>query len=157
MSPAGGSCPECGAPSRDRLTCREQFERLLALEYEHPGAYGKVHFLTVASYNLQHPSGFTQPALDWLLDTLQRAIAKDLPPAEIRRIARVSLPQMGKITQKPKDGGAAAARVWSMTVADIPVGDPVEYTAAVRAWAGAVTGALQRSRDEERQPPSGTG
>jgi hypothetical protein len=44
-------CPECGAPGVSGTICWEMLELLAE------------HFLTVASYNLQHPTQFTEAAL----------------------------------------------------------------------------------------------
>ncbi len=47
-------CPECGAELPPGERCEERFNLCLALEYENPAAYGRVHHLTVACYMLQH-------------------------------------------------------------------------------------------------------
>lgn len=47
------TCPECGAPTGDGLTCWEQLGSILAWEYNDPALMAE-HFLTVASYNLQN-------------------------------------------------------------------------------------------------------
>ena len=57
-----GYCPECGAPSVNGTTCWEVLGALLAWEYDDPELQAE-HFLTVASYNLQHPAQFTETAL----------------------------------------------------------------------------------------------
>jgi hypothetical protein len=46
-------CTECGCAG-----CSAIFDELLALEFEHPEPYGRLHGLTVAAYGVQHPSRF---------------------------------------------------------------------------------------------------
>lgn len=49
-------CPECGAPLPEGGSCRDNFDALLALEWEIPGGPGEIaHFYAVGSYVLQHP------------------------------------------------------------------------------------------------------
>ena len=142
-----GACPECGAPARGGKTCREQFEDLLGLEFEHLESYGQVHFFTVACYNLQHPSGFNPPAIEWLVESLRKAVEEGVPPEEIRRMARRDLPRKGKITRVPAAGEITSSptRRWMMTVANIRTESAEEYTKSVRAWARAVLDDLQGS------------
>lgn len=53
-------CPECGAPRVHGMTCWEMLGLLIAWEYDDPDRRAE-HFLTVASYNLQHPASGTRP------------------------------------------------------------------------------------------------
>ena len=48
-------CLECGTRRVDGLTCWEQLGAILAWEWQDPELQA-VHFLTVASYTLQHPA-----------------------------------------------------------------------------------------------------
>ncbi len=54
-------CPECDAPIVNGMTCWEMLGAILAWEYHDPELMAE-HFLTVASYNLQHPAQFTGAA-----------------------------------------------------------------------------------------------
>ena len=56
------TCPECGAARVDGMTCWEQLGAIVAWEFQDSKLYAE-HFLTVASYNLQHPAQFTEEAL----------------------------------------------------------------------------------------------
>jgi Family of unknown function (DUF5946) len=56
------NCSECGALSRDGLTCEDRFHAILGLEREYP-ELAAMHFLTVAAYNIQHPAQFTPEAI----------------------------------------------------------------------------------------------
>jgi hypothetical protein len=51
-------CAECGAPRVSGMTCWEMLGAIIAWEYHDPALLAE-HFLTVASYNLQHPAQFT--------------------------------------------------------------------------------------------------
>ncbi len=46
----GPTCHQCGATG-----CRNLFDHLLALEFERPDPYGRLHALTVPAWFLQHP------------------------------------------------------------------------------------------------------
>jgi hypothetical protein len=80
----GATCPECGAPRVTSLACWEQLGLLLAWEYEDPELQAE-HFLTVASYNLQHPAQFTDEALARLCVVFIDHLDSDLAVEEIRR------------------------------------------------------------------------
>lgn len=52
------TCPECGARRVEGMTCWEQLGMIIAWEADDPELLAE-HFLTVATYNLQHPAQFT--------------------------------------------------------------------------------------------------
>ena len=62
MSNETMKCPECGAQSVNGLDCWQQLGQVLAWEWHDPELMAE-HFLTIASYNLQHPAQFTDDAL----------------------------------------------------------------------------------------------
>ena len=80
------SCPECGAPRLDGMTCWDQLGLLLAWEAE-DSALAAEHFLTVASYNLQHPAQFTDEALAGLRAAFVEHLDRGMAVVEIRRHA----------------------------------------------------------------------
>ncbi len=57
---------------------------ILAWEWQDP-ELAAVHFLTVASYNLQHPAQFTEPALAGLREQFIAHLDQGIPISEIRR------------------------------------------------------------------------
>jgi Family of unknown function (DUF5946) len=57
-----GTCPECGGPIVNGMTCWEQLGAIGAWEFQDPDLRAE-HFLTVAAYNLQHPAQFTDETL----------------------------------------------------------------------------------------------
>ncbi len=146
-SPAENRCPECGAPDRDGMTCREKYEAMLAHEFEHPQSFGAVHHLTVASYNLQHPGPFTAQALEWMRASLTSAVKTGEPPQEWRRRASKQFrgKDKPKVVRKPGDAQPAGQPTpphWTMTAADIPLDGPEVYIAGIQVWARAIVADL---------------
>ncbi|HEX2172318.1 MAG TPA: DUF5946 family protein, partial [Dehalococcoidia bacterium] len=86
MTETPGLCPECGAPPVAGLGCWEQFGAILAWEADDPDLRAE-HFLTVATYNLQHPAQFTDEALAWLRAALIERLDKGVAVEEVRRRA----------------------------------------------------------------------
>jgi len=132
-----GACPECGAPHLDGLACWEQLGRLITWEYEDDDLR-REHFLTVASYNLQHPAQFTDEAIAGLrgafVDYLDRGISID----EIRR--RASAATAGAVrVRRDESARKPVRRSWSMTIADVyGRGQPIAAAERVRRWAAAI-------------------
>ena len=139
-------CPECGAPQLPGNECLTCFHALLAFENERPHAFGAVHHLTVASYYLQHPTGYAFDVLrawrDVIADTLDgRASIRDL----LRRASREF--EGAKRAREP--GAVAPAwwpRMWPLTVQSVIVPDePPDvqtYVTHARAWAAETRRAL---------------
>jgi hypothetical protein len=129
------SCPECGADQRF-LTCADRLGLLLAWEVEDE-ALRAVHFLTVASYNLQHPAAFTHDAIAGLREAVCGYLDGRLSIAEIRRRA-------GRASRILRPGGPAAPRLraWPMTIDVVATpGNPTGAADRVRAWAATIRGA----------------
>jgi hypothetical protein len=139
------TCPECGAPRVDGLSCWEQLGAILAWEWQDP-ALAAQHFLTVASYNLQHPAQFTEGALSGLQRAFLDYLEHGLSVEQIRQ--RMS--QMAEGTTrvlKPESDRRSALRRWPMTIADVYISDqPVGAADRVKAWA-AVIGEELRKRE----------
>lgn len=123
------------------MACWEQFGAVLAWEASDPELAAE-HFLTVASYNLQHPAQF----MDGIRAELQKVYIEHLdhglPVAEIRR-------HIGKVAQgstrvlKKEAERHPVLRTWPMTIADVYLPDQPEGAAQrVRNWAAAIRGEL---------------
>jgi hypothetical protein len=83
-------CRECGAPRVEGLTCWEQLGMLIAWEADDPDLLAE-HFLTVATYNLQHPAQFTNEAVAGLRAAFVDRLDRGATVQEIRaRIGRAS-------------------------------------------------------------------
>lgn len=135
------TCPECGAPLKDGLTCQEQYEALLAWEYEYPAAYGAAHHITVTCYNLQHPAKFTPRALESMRSGLREIVEKHLPPQELRRRNATLFAGKEKVLRHLP--GAPVLRRWSRTVADIRTDSPEVYIMDINAWARAILAEIE--------------
>ena len=128
----------------DGFSCWEQLGALLAWEWQDP-ALAAVHFLTVASYNLQHPAQFTDEALAGLRAAFSEHLDQGIAVAEVRR--RVSSITEGKTrVRKPEADRRPVLRPWPMTIADVYLPDQPQGAAdRVRAWAAVI---CQRMKDE---------
>src|SRR5262245_36258301 len=79
-------CPECGARIVNGMTCWEQLGAIGAWEFQDPELLAE-HFLTVASYNLQHPAQFTDEALVGLRAAFIDRLDNGVAVAKLRRRA----------------------------------------------------------------------
>ena len=128
------TCPECGAPRVDGLACFEMFGQLLAWEVDDAELRAE-HFLTVASYNLQHPAQFTDDAIAGLRQSYVDYLDGGISLAEIRRRASAAF-DGAKRVRREKASIRPVLRTWPMTVADVHHGaDPHGAAGRVRAWA----------------------
>ena len=134
-------CAECGAPPVSGMNCWAQLGALLAWEWDDPALQAE-HFLTVASYNLQHPAQFTDDALAGLRSAFVERLDKGVGVKELRR--RAARGYEGKMrVLKPTSERRPVPRRWSMTIADVYLPDqPHAATARVRAWAAAIRAEL---------------
>lgn len=127
------SCPECGASKVLGMSCYEQLGAILAWEWSDP-ALSAVHFLTLASYNLQHPAQFTEEALDGLRAAFIDYLDHDVPANILRK--RVARSLGGKKVLKDKAAQKEVPRSWRITIADVYVPDrPEDAARRVRQWA----------------------
>ncbi|HEX2079999.1 MAG TPA: DUF5946 family protein [Longimicrobium sp.] len=131
------TCPECGAPRVDGLTCWEQLGMLIAWEADDPVLLAE-HFLTVATYNLQHPAQFTDEAIAGLRAAFVDRLDRGVSVQEIRaRIGRASAGSRRVLRRK--DGQRPVLKTWSRTIAEVYLpGRPQGAAARVRDWAAAV-------------------
>lgn len=137
MSP----CPECGAPARDGLDCREQLAWLIGWEQQDP-ALAAAHFYTVATFNLQHPAQFTPEALAGLRALFIEAVDGALAGPEVRRRAVAGGLGESKVL-RPEAERRPVLRAWPITIADVYLPDhPAGAADRVWAWARAVRAEL---------------
>jgi hypothetical protein len=116
------------------LSCWEQLGAILAWEWRDP-ALSAVHFLTVASYNLQHPAQFTDEALEGLRAAFIDYLDHDVPADILRKRVAHSLEGEKKVL-KDKAEQKVSYRSWRITIADVYVPDRPEGAAGrVRQWA----------------------
>ena len=128
------TCPECGAPDQAGLTCREQWEALLGLEFSDARTW-PAHFLTVACYQLQHPQTFrlTEAAREQLWRALENVVEQGQPVDEARRDVQHAFDGATRVRAK---GQAPIPRIaWNYTVADVYPLKPMAHVERVWAWA----------------------
>jgi hypothetical protein len=137
MQPHESRCLECGAPMVNGLTCWDMLGAIIAWEFQDPELLAE-HFLTVASYNLQHPAQFTEATLAGLWAVFIERIDHGLGITEIRR-------RVGKATAgatrvlRPEAERHPVLRQWSMTIADVYLPEQPQGAAErVRAWASVI-------------------
>jgi hypothetical protein len=144
------TCPLCHANLPPNQSCQDIFDQCLALEFEHPSAFGAVHHLTVLCYYLQHnlysPQGWLEGRR-----LLERFVQEGASPDEVRKQAGPRL-QSGKrswrVTGGEKEPGGedlpdeklpgVESLSWSRTIASLRLDDPQIYCAGVRLWAESV-------------------
>jgi hypothetical protein len=127
------------------MSCWEQLGALLAWEADDPELAAE-HFLTVASYNLQHPAQFTDEALEGLRAAFRDRLDIGVAVAELRRRASRRFEGPRRVL-KDASQRRPVLRQWSTTIADVYLpGRPEGAAERVRAWAGAV-------RRELGEPP----
>lgn len=134
-------CPECSASTVDGVACAEQFGAVLAWEQDDAELLAE-HFLTVASYNLQHPSRFTADALDRLRESLALYLEGELAVKDIRRRMATVFDGPRRVMVREHER-VVVARAWPLTIADVYCGGRAQGAAErVRAWAASVREAL---------------
>lgn len=84
------------------LTCWEMLGALIAWEYGDADLQAE-HFLTVASYNLQHPAQFSEATLAGLQAVFVERLDHGLGIAEIRRVGKAAAGAARVL--KPEPGG----------------------------------------------------
>jgi hypothetical protein len=114
---------------------------MIAWEWQDPELLAE-HFLTVASYNLQHPAQFTDDVLAGLRAAYIAHLDQGLPVAAIRR--QVSRLTEGKTRVLKKEAERHPVLCpWSMTIANVYLpNQPQGAASRVRAWAKAIRRAL---------------
>ena len=139
---ASAACPECGALPVTDLSCWEQLGAIGAWEWQDPALLAQ-HFLTVASYNLQHPAQFTDAAIAGLRELFIAHLGQGMAVVEVRR--RVAQRTAGSVSVlKPAAERRPVLRHWSMTIADVYIPDQPEGAAErVKAWAASIRAELQ--------------
>lgn len=135
------TCPECGAPTVEGMTCWEQLGALIAWEWQDPELRAE-HFLTIASYNLQHPAQFTDEALAELRAAFIERLDQGVPVEKIHRRMAHNFEGKRRVL-KDEAARQVTLRRWSMTIADVYLpGRPEGAAERVRRWAAAIRSEL---------------
>ena len=137
MADPPATCPECGAPAVAGLDCWGMLGLILSWEADDP-ALAAEHFLTVASYNLQHPAQFTDEALAWLRARYVERLEQGTSPVELRRRAAACFDGNTRVL-RPRTERRPVPRRWRLTIADVYLRDqPASAAERVQAWAAAI-------------------
>ncbi|HWU24291.1 MAG TPA: DUF5946 family protein [Candidatus Paceibacterota bacterium] len=142
-------CEECGAPLVNIDECREYLHEMIKWDFEDFAGVGKVHHLTVLSYNLQHPSTYSQKGLEDAKNSLEIFLAN--PEAfvehdERNRAALSSHVRDWKISGTSEDHGMyTTIPTWTMRASDVVQGGLPEYVENVKKWSRSIHTALQES------------
>lgn len=131
------SCPECGASRINGLDCFGQLGQIIVWEYDDPELLAK-HFLTLASYNLQHPARFTEVTIQELKTVFIDHLDKGLAIKEIRR--KLSKKFAGAIPiLQAKAQPNSYSHPWTLTINTVYLPDKPEGAAnRVRVWAKSI-------------------
>ncbi|MUM17295.1 hypothetical protein FZI91_19500 [Mycobacterium sp. CBMA271] len=138
-----GCCPECGATLPDSGRCWDRVHQLLEVEAQalQDSTDGRrAHFYAIATYQLQHPSRLTAPAVAELRVQLARMLTAEVPIAELREDVRRNVRGLKVTNPAPTDISHVDSRWprrWMITAADVVARPPTEYMVAVRDWADA--------------------
>jgi len=143
------SCNDCHAVYDNGADCESCFHALLAYENERPAAFGAVHHITVATYYLQHPAGYTREALDHWREVIGRALGG----ATIRELREFS----GKAfegSKRVREPGASPPdwwpSRWPLTVQSVFVPNTTpevdDYVDRAREWARSMIRALDAAQ-----------
>ncbi|WP_010275793.1 DUF5946 family protein [Paenibacillus senegalensis] len=127
------ACPLCGAVSTEGKTCEEIYHEFLALEFTDPD-YGRVHFLTVACYMIQH-EGYSDESYVWVESALRKYLQEGWPISMIREDAARG-PGRDKGVRRPADAPHLPKIAWSMTIADVAaqMHDAESYCRLIEQW-----------------------
>lgn len=137
----GPTCDQCGAPD-----CRPLFDHLLALEFDRPDPYGRLHAVTVAAWFLQHPEPAPAGSRGDHWAILHEWRRDGLPAVhELARRRRLANRHGGDLPPAREPPAPVPERVsTAVTIVDVagPVRDfPREgHEARVAAWIDAILG-----------------
>lgn len=110
------TCNKCGARLPTGNTCQSIFNEFMALEFTEP-SYGQVHFLTVASYMVQH-EGYSDEMYVWIQTALRKHLEEDYPTELIRQDMNRG-PGSTKGIRRPVNAPPLPKVAWTMTIADV--------------------------------------
>ncbi|MES2225772.1 MAG: DUF5946 family protein [Patescibacteria group bacterium] len=146
-------CSECGSSLRGVAACREYLNEMIRWDFEDFTGVGKVHHLTVLSYNLQHPSLYSSKGLEDAKSSLPEFLAnpESFKAHDERNRNRLSSDVRDwKITGTPDDHGSyATAPIWKIAAADIVREGLPDYVENVKKWALSVLHSLEESDNLE--------
>ena len=142
-------CPECGASLNGVDTCKEYFEKMLAWDFADFIGVGRVHYLTVLCYLIQHPSHYSTEGLKEAINLFKRVIENNLSDrllyqeeadtfSSTKRNWNVTGIQLnyGKYSQEIK---------WTITVDAVVKDGNKDYPGHVEEWANSIYEDLKKA------------
>ena len=130
-------CPECNGLLVNDLSCFEQLGQIIAWESQDPELFA-VHFLTVASFNLQHPSQFETGVIEDLKITFLEYLDKKTTTQNIRKKFAVLYGGNTKVL-KPKLDRIIKPREWDMTISNVYIPNKPQGAAKrIQSWAESI-------------------
>ena len=119
------------------MDCWEQLAAILGWESQDPELAAE-HFLTVASYNLQHPAQFTEEALESLKISLIDYLDHGIPAQTLRQRANKAYNGKKRVLKRESERHPVL-RHWNMTIANVYLpGGPQGAADRVRRWAAVI-------------------
>ena len=156
--PLTQSCNQCGAVYDDGTDCESCFHALLAYENERPAAFGAVHHLTVATYYLQHPAGYTREALAHWREIVGKALAGG-DSASIRDLRQLSSKRFEGSKRVREPGASPPAwwpAAWPLTIQSVFTPgidiDVDSYVHRAREWGRATITRISESESAAISP-----
>lgn len=140
-------CPECGAPLVGVTECREYLNEMIRWDFEDFNGVGKIHHLTVLSYNLQHPSVYSPEGLE----NAKRSLIEFMKdPESYRKHGMIDRENLGsdkrtwKITGSTENHGSYGTKPkWEILASDVIRGGIENYVENVKKWSRSVLGVLE--------------
>jgi hypothetical protein len=128
------TCAKCAAVLAEGNTCQAIFDEFMAFEFTDPG-YGRVHFLTVACYMVQH-EGYSDEAYVWMQSALRNYLEEGYTTEMTRRNAARESGRIKGMIRRPADATTLPKVHWSMTIADVAarMHDAESYCKLVEQW-----------------------
>lgn len=130
-------CSSCGAANIAGRSCENIFDEFLFLEFSNP-EFGKVHFLTVACYMIQH-NRYSDEGLIWMEQKLRDYFEKKLTPEMIRIQTYKELNQKTRSWKilRTEDHPLQFKASWSKTITDVAANyiNSESYCELVTQWA----------------------
>lgn len=132
------TCPECGASRINGLDCFGQLGQIGVWEYNDSELLAE-HFLTVASYNLQHPAKFTEAAIEGLRTVFLAYLKGEMGVSEIRKKVAYFANGKARVLKPKADRQNYKLKRWPLTIASVYLeNQPAGAATRVRTWAQSI-------------------
>lgn len=119
-------------------------------ENERPAAFGAVHHLTVATYYLQHPTGYSHETLAHWRETVARSLDGTATVRELRDLAGRRFAGAKRVREEGQSAPNWWPRAWPRTVQSVFTPetslDIDAYVIRAREWAHATRATLDAAR-----------